>query len=237
MNDTKRYWLCCVLLVGLVAGCASPGDHTTDSEEAEKALRRALAEELLEAMQYREGYESVWSSKKESKPPKRPAVREVMGWDNIKHDIIAVYADVFTVDEMKQFIAFYRSPMGCTLVEKQREVAKGMAALGGKWFKQVRERAREIREATPPKPQDCRDNLRQIHAAKQQLALAMKLEKGAIVTAKQVARYIKGGQRGFEGMKCPYGGSYSINPIGTKPTCSAPDHDLSEQKLLDSSKE
>ena len=67
----------------------------------------------------------------------------------------------------------------------------------------------------------CIQNLRQIDGAKEQLQLETKLKNGDVVTITALAGYIKGG---FP--TCPAGGSYSIGPIGTDPTCSIPGHSL-----------
>lgn len=67
-------------------------------------------------------------------------------------------------------------------------------------------------------------NLRQIDAAKEQWATAHAKRWGspAPVPA-DLAPYIKGG---WDAMKCPLGGTSSINPIGVAPTCSISEHEL-----------
>lgn len=45
-------------------------------------------------------------------------LRAELGWDKMKEDVIRIYQETFTEDEMKAFIAFYKSPAGQVYVEK-----------------------------------------------------------------------------------------------------------------------
>lgn len=75
--------------------------------------------------------------------------------------------------------------------------------------------------ATTTQRNACINNLRQIDGAKEQFKFETKLKDGDIVTITDVRGYIKGG---FP--TCPAGGSYTIGPIGTDPTCSIAGHSL-----------
>ena len=75
--------------------------------------------------------------------------------------------------------------------------------------------------ATTTQRNACINNLRQIDGAKEQFKFETKLKDGDIVTITDVRGYIKGG---FP--TCPAGGSYTIGPIGTDPTCSIPGHSI-----------
>jgi competence protein ComGC len=68
----------------------------------------------------------------------------------------------------------------------------------------------------------CLSNLRQIDAAKQQWALDNKKQATDIPTESDLAPYLKG----VATLKCPAGGTYQINAVGEKPTCSNPKHKL-----------
>ena len=68
----------------------------------------------------------------------------------------------------------------------------------------------------------CVNGLRQIDGAKEQVALELKLQKGAVITAAQIQPYLKGGSI----PKCPEDGSISIGILGESPTCSQPGHNL-----------
>ncbi len=66
----------------------------------------------------------------------------------------------------------------------------------------------------------CINNLRQIDAAKQQWAL----EKGKQATDVPTWDYIK--PYLYKIPQCPAGGTYTINAVGERPTCSVPGHAL-----------
>lgn len=70
----------------------------------------------------------------------------------------------------------------------------------------------------------CLNTLRQLDAAKQQWALENKKDATAIPTAKDLAAYLylKEGVM----LKCPAGGTYTLNPVGANPTCTIPSHAL-----------
>ena len=68
----------------------------------------------------------------------------------------------------------------------------------------------------------CINNLRQIDAAKNQWALEHKKNTGAVPTTDDLKPYLKNGI--FP--KCLDGGTYTIGPVGSDPTCSKPGHTL-----------
>ncbi len=68
----------------------------------------------------------------------------------------------------------------------------------------------------------CINNLRQIDSAKEQWAMVENKNNGDPVDEAGVAAYIKGNAI----PACPQGGTYTIGPIGTAPTCSHPGHGL-----------
>jgi chromosome segregation ATPase len=73
----------------------------------------------------------------------------------------------------------------------------------------------------------CINHLRQMDAAKNQWALENNRTTGAMPTAQDIAPYIKLDANGnIPG--CPAGGTYTIGAIGEAPTCSIPDHALSQ---------
>jgi hypothetical protein len=49
-------------------------------------------------------------------------LRRWEGWDKIKEDIIDIYVDVFTKEELEGIIAFYKTPVGQKLIKKQPEL-------------------------------------------------------------------------------------------------------------------
>ena len=68
---------------------------------------------------------------------------------------------------------------------------------------------------------NCINNLRQLDGAKQQWALEMKMLSNSVPTASEIAPYLRP-----EGMKCPSGGKYTLNPVWQLPTCSITNHIL-----------
>jgi hypothetical protein len=69
----------------------------------------------------------------------------------------------------------------------------------------------------------CVNNLRQIDVAKQTWARDNKKDESQTPTGQDLTAYLK---NGFRTLICPAGGTYSINQVGEKPTCSIPDHRL-----------
>jgi prepilin-type N-terminal cleavage/methylation domain-containing protein len=67
----------------------------------------------------------------------------------------------------------------------------------------------------------CIANLKQIDAAKEQYAMDQKLNNGGTVASGDLApAYIKSWPA------CPAGGTYTVNVVGTNPTCNQPNHVL-----------
>jgi len=63
----------------------------------------------------------------------------------------------------------------------------------------------------------CIENLRQIDSAKQQWAIEEKKVSADTPGAADLDPYIKGT---YTAMTCPASGAYTINDVGTNPTCS-----------------
>ncbi len=77
----------------------------------------------------------------------------------------------------------------------------------------------------PPEVQatnECVNNLKLLHAAKEQAALEKNLKKGEIVPLNWLREYLPGSRLPV----CPNGGAYSVNPVGTPPECSIKGHKL-----------
>jgi prepilin-type N-terminal cleavage/methylation domain-containing protein len=71
--------------------------------------------------------------------------------------------------------------------------------------------------------QACQENLSKIDGAKEQYALEFRLANGSAVTMAQLIT--PGGSSAGQGYlrdtpRCPSSGTYSVNNIGTAPTCS-----------------
>jgi hypothetical protein len=68
----------------------------------------------------------------------------------------------------------------------------------------------------------CINNLRLIDGAKQQWALEKQKPAGALLTAADLAPYLKTNTL----PTCPAGGVYTLNPVGFSPLCNIPGHAL-----------
>lgn len=52
------------------------------------------------------------------------AIEEELSWANLKKDYIQLYSELFSADELKALIEFYRSPAGRAFVAKQPELMR-----------------------------------------------------------------------------------------------------------------
>ncbi len=102
-----------------------------------------------------------------------------------------------------------RNTAGFTLVEIMIVVAiiGLLAAIAVPNFAQARTNARRG---------TCINNLRLIDAAKEQWALETNANTGAAVAAADITPYLKGNAM----PACPANGNYTIDVVGTRPSCS-----------------
>lgn len=59
-------------------------------------------------------------------------MNETINWDKIKEDMIALYMNTFTEDEIIDMVIFYKSPTGKSLVEKMPIVMKASMEISQK---------------------------------------------------------------------------------------------------------
>lgn len=125
--------ICTVVLVAIVRAGDIP--------------KRALAEQLLEAMEIQKTIEKSFdmvnqmmtaqmkqmgvfsddaiSDKAQDVIQKTmDLVMKEMSWDKLKGDYISIYAETFTEEELKGAIKFYKSPIGKKFIEKQPELMR-----------------------------------------------------------------------------------------------------------------
>ncbi len=79
-----------------------------------------------------------------------------------------------------------------------------------------------VKARTTSQQNACINNLRQIYAAKQEWALEKNKAQTDVPTWDDLAPYLQGPVP----LKCPAGGTYSINAVSQPPTCSVPGHAL-----------
>ncbi len=56
--------------------------------------------------------------------------RRQFAWENLKNDYIKIYAEIFTEQELKELVAFYKTPTGRKFAEKQPELISKSMELG-----------------------------------------------------------------------------------------------------------
>jgi competence protein ComGC len=69
----------------------------------------------------------------------------------------------------------------------------------------------------------CLNNLRRIEGAKEVWSLQNKMDTNSTPTMQDLTPFLKGN---VTTLRCPAGGTYSINRVGLTPTCSISSHDL-----------
>jgi competence protein ComGC len=69
----------------------------------------------------------------------------------------------------------------------------------------------------------CLNNLRRIEGAKEVWALQNNKDTNSTPTMQDLTPFLKGN---VTTLRCPAGGTYSINKVGVPPTCTIPSHDL-----------
>ena len=168
-----------LLFPAVLAACAAvltfhPGLVRADDD---MALRRTEAEALLHAMhtdqilanstarvdEMVDKYTQTASAQAGITPEQKAAaqkaradahalIHQQLGWDAVKNDFIQLYAEAFTEVDLKDLVAFYSSPLGQKLVEKQPAVTEKMGKLTQQKMMAVMPAAMQKIRATTQKP-------------------------------------------------------------------------------------
>jgi len=72
------------------------------------------------------------------------AIKEVMTLERMREELVVVYADAFTEQELRELADFYRSPIGKKYVEKQPELAQAAMKITGEMMRELIPRIKEI---------------------------------------------------------------------------------------------
>jgi len=88
-------------------------------------------------------------------------VRDEMSWDRMKEEYITLYSETYTEPELKDMIAFYKTPSGQAFIKKQPEVLrrslelsqKVMGGLMPKIQAMTNEFKKDVQSQPPPKPE------------------------------------------------------------------------------------
>jgi hypothetical protein len=123
----------CLLIIALVlprAVCLA--DTASHRKAAETLLTVIKAEQDIQ-----ESADRVLDNLLKQNPqlaPHNVAVKTFItkhvNWPNLKEDMIALYVQEFTEDELKQLATFYRSPVGQKAADKMPQLANAGAQLG-----------------------------------------------------------------------------------------------------------
>ena len=108
---------------------------------ADPASHRAAAESLLSLMHMdtflTQAIDQTLKAEIQQNPtiaPYEPQMRaffaKYMSWASLKNDFVTIYADEFTEDELKQIVAFYKTPVGQKAVQKMPVLFAKGSALG-----------------------------------------------------------------------------------------------------------
>jgi hypothetical protein len=140
------------------------------SVTAQESQRRALAEELLTVMKMQDAIEKSFDVAKQMIPAQMekmaqeagdtaaPAdmqgltgrmmdmIAEEFSWNKLKADYIALYAETFTEQELKDMVAFYKSPAGQAYINKQPELMKRSMELTQKLMMKIMPKIRAMTE-------------------------------------------------------------------------------------------
>ena len=73
-------------------------------------------------------------------------VMDEFSWDKMKADFIKLYADVYSEEELRGVIAFYKSPVGQKLLEKTPEMMKASMQLMQKKMMEIMPKVQKLAE-------------------------------------------------------------------------------------------
>src|SRR4051794_15762347 len=96
---------------------------------ADNAERSKLSDELVMLMRFETTLRTGWTSYPPSKSEAAadhsdPAAVTAGVWSELKPRYIKAYAEVFSADELRSLIAFFKSPIGQAYLDKTPEVSR-----------------------------------------------------------------------------------------------------------------
>jgi hypothetical protein len=72
------------------------------------------------------------------------AMEKMLGWQTLKEEEIALYIKVFTEEELKGMLAFYKSPVGQTVIDKMPTTMQQSMQIVQKLLPELREKVKKI---------------------------------------------------------------------------------------------
>lgn len=143
---------------------------------AQTQSKDALAEELLVVMQVKQSIEQSIAAARAMLPAQMEELRAATGqpqsapassndvnrlfdvmarelsWENMKKDYIALYAEMFSEEELRAMIAFFKSPVGRTWLAKQPEIARRSMQFSQNLMMRMLPAIQSLREESPAVP-------------------------------------------------------------------------------------
>ena len=71
-------------------------------------------------------------------------MEETLNWQALKEDIVSVYIQTFTEDELKGMLAFYKSPVGKSVIDKMPIAVQYSVGIVQKHMPQIQVKLKEI---------------------------------------------------------------------------------------------
>jgi uncharacterized protein len=73
-------------------------------------------------------------------------MEQTLNWQNLKEDMISIYMHAFTEDELKGMLAFYKSPVGQSVIQKMPTAMQQSMVLMQKHMPELLEKLKKISE-------------------------------------------------------------------------------------------
>ena len=137
---------------------------------ADEVSQRKAAEELLVVMDVKrnvddmlgdvvEMHEAQFDAAGTDADPKlkEAFITELKGalsWEGVKEDYVKIYTQVFTEEEIRALIGFYKSPIGQKLVSKQPELMQKSMELSQKRFMEIMPRLMSLMQEAMPESEE-----------------------------------------------------------------------------------
>lgn len=108
-----------------------------DSIEKSFAMMKQMIPAQMEKMQQATGHTNASPNMANHMDKMMDLMADVLSWDKIKDDYVALYAGTFSAEELKDLIAFYKSPAGQAFTRKQPELTMKTMEMTQKLMMQV----------------------------------------------------------------------------------------------------
>ena len=134
---------------------------------ADDASKKAITEELLQVMQAERMMKDIndqmrMLSEQLNPPINAPAaqsatfkkfkkrlfdiVEETVSWQAFKSDIISLYIETYTEDELQAMLTFYKSPIGRSVIEKMPKVTQQSMLIAQKRIPEMQKKLKALLE-------------------------------------------------------------------------------------------